>query len=161
MIQQVYFKYFSKENKNILHKMPHVYCSINYNCQVMKASTQVPINRWMDKDVVYVCVTYTHKYTHTHMYMCLVTQSCPTLCDPMDCSLPGSSVNGDSPSKNTAVGCPGDLPNPGTEPRSPTLQADSLPSEPPGKPYIYMCMYPYIHTHTHTHTYIWQKITHP
>ena len=29
---------------------------------------------------------------------------------------------------------PRDLPNPGTEPRSPTLQADSLPSEPPGKP---------------------------
>ena len=33
--------------------------------------------------------------------------------------------------------CPslGDLPNPGIEPRSPTLQADSLPSEPPGKPW--------------------------
>ena len=29
---------------------------------------------------------------------------------------------------------PGDLPNAGIEPRSPTLQADSLPSEPPGKP---------------------------
>ena len=29
---------------------------------------------------------------------------------------------------------PGDLPNPGTEPRSPELQADSLSSEPPGKP---------------------------
>ena len=29
---------------------------------------------------------------------------------------------------------PGDFPNPGTEPRSPTLQADSLQSEPPGKP---------------------------
>ena len=29
---------------------------------------------------------------------------------------------------------PGDLPNPGIEPRSPTLQADSLPAEPPGKP---------------------------
>ena len=29
---------------------------------------------------------------------------------------------------------PGDLPNPGTEPRSPTVQADSLPAEPPGKP---------------------------
>ena len=28
---------------------------------------------------------------------------------------------------------PGDLPNPGIKPRSPTLQADSLPSEPPGK----------------------------
>ena len=30
--------------------------------------------------------------------------------------------------------CPGDLPNPGTEPRSHTLQVDSLPAEPPGKP---------------------------
>ena len=36
---------------------------------------------------------------------CLVAQSCPTLCDPMDCSLPGSSVHGDSPGKNTGVGC--------------------------------------------------------
>ena len=32
-------------------------------------------------------------------------QSCPTLCDPMDCSPPGSSVHGESPSKNTGVGC--------------------------------------------------------
>ena len=31
---------------------------------------------------------------------------------------------------------PGDLPDPGIEPRSPTLQADSLPSEPPEKPYV-------------------------
>ena len=29
---------------------------------------------------------------------------------------------------------PGDLPNPGIEPRSPVLQADALPSEPPGRP---------------------------
>jgi len=29
---------------------------------------------------------------------------------------------------------PGDLPDPGIEPMSPALQADSLPSEPPGKP---------------------------
>ena len=29
---------------------------------------------------------------------------------------------------------PGDLPNPGIDPGSPTLQADALPSEPPGKP---------------------------
>ena len=32
-------------------------------------------------------------------------QSCPTLCDPMDCSPPGSSVHEDSPGKNTGVGC--------------------------------------------------------
>ena len=35
----------------------------------------------------------------------LVTQSCPTLCNPMDCSPPGSSVHGDSPGKNTGMGC--------------------------------------------------------
>ena len=38
-----------------------------------------------------------------------------------------------SPGQNTFPS-PGDLPNPGIEPRSPTLQADSLPAEPPGKP---------------------------
>ena len=37
--------------------------------------------------------------------LCLVAQLCPTLCDPRDCSPPGSSVNGDSPGKNTGVGC--------------------------------------------------------
>ena len=36
---------------------------------------------------------------------CLVTWSCPTLCDLMDCSPPGSSVHGDSPGKSTGVGC--------------------------------------------------------
>ena len=69
--------------------------------------------------------------------LCLVAQSCPTLCDPMDCSSPGCSVHGDSPSKNTGVGyhalLQGNLPNPGIEPRSPTLKADSLPSKPPVK----------------------------
>ena len=69
--------------------------------------------------------------------LCLFAQSCPTLCDPMDCSLPGFSVHGDSPGKDTGVGLPcpppGDLPNPGIEPRSPSLRADSLLFEPPGK----------------------------
>ena len=37
--------------------------------------------------------------------MCLVAQSCPTLCDPMDCNPPGFSVHGDSLGKNTEVGC--------------------------------------------------------
>ena len=32
-------------------------------------------------------------------------ESCPTLCNPMDYSLPGPSVHGDSPGKNTRVGC--------------------------------------------------------
>ena len=37
--------------------------------------------------------------------LCLITQSCPTLCGPMDCISPGSSVHGISPGKNTGVGC--------------------------------------------------------
>ena len=62
---------------------------------------------------------------------------------PMDCSPPGSSVHGDSLGKNTVVGYHAflqgifpirDLLNPGIEPRSPALQADSLPAELPGKP---------------------------
>ena len=104
-----------------------------------------------------------------------ITQSCPTLSIPMDCSLPGSSVHGIfqarvlewgaiasgymcfhllpggpggcSPGGGARLGSPaagecwnglpfpspGDLPNPGIEPGSPALQADALPSEPPGK----------------------------
>ena len=37
--------------------------------------------------------------------LCVVTQLCPTLCDPMDCSPPGSSIHGDSLGNNTGVNC--------------------------------------------------------
>ena len=40
-----------------------------------------------------------------NLYICWVAQSCATVCDPMNCSLPGSSVHGNSPGKNTAVYC--------------------------------------------------------
>ena len=60
----------------------------------------------------------------------LVTQSCPTLYDPVDCSPSGSSVHGDSPGKEywSVLPClpPEDLCNPGIKPRSPTFQVDSL-----------------------------------
>ena len=39
----------------------------------------------------------------TKLVLCLVAQLYPTLCDPMDCSPPGSSVHGVSPGKNTGV----------------------------------------------------------
>ena len=52
--------------------------------------------------------------------VCLVIQLCPTLCNPMGCSPPGSSVHGDSPGKNTGVGChallQGIFPNQGWNP---------------------------------------------
>ena len=64
-----------------------------------------------------------------------VAQSCPTLCDPVDCSLPRSSVHGIFQARLVewiAISFPGDLPNPGIEPGSSTLEADALTSEPPG-----------------------------
>ena len=59
-----------------------------------------------------------------------------TLCDPMDCSPSGSSVHGILQARilEWVSTPPRDLPKPGIESRSPTLQADSLPSEPPWKP---------------------------
>ena len=72
----------------------------------------------------------------------LLAQSCPTLCDSMDCSPPDSSVHGILQVRIlewVAFPPPGDLPNSGIKPRFPALQANSLPSEPPGKPvYIFM-----------------------
>ena len=65
-----------------------------------------------------------------------VAQSCPTLCDLMDCSLSGSSVHGIFQARVLEwipFPSPGDLPEPGIEPGSPALQADTLPSEPPGQ----------------------------
>ena len=52
---------------------------------------------------------------------CLVAQSCSTLCDPMDCSPPGSSVHGILQARMlSGLPCPppGGLPDPGTEPES-------------------------------------------
>ena len=63
--------------------------------------------------------------------------SCPTLCCTADCSLQAPLSMEFSRSEYWNIDpqySPGDLPNPGTEPRYPTLQEDYLVSEPPGKP---------------------------
>ena len=60
-----------------------------------------------------------------------VTQSCPVLCNPMDYTVHGillARILSWVPFPS-----PGDLPNPGIKPGSPTLQADSLPAEPQGR----------------------------
>ena len=57
-----------------------------------------------------------------------VAQACLTLFDPMDCGPPGSSVHGILQVRTpewVAVPSPGDLPDPGIEPRSLASQADS------------------------------------
>ena len=63
-----------------------------------------------------------------------VAQSCPTFCNPVDCSLPGSSVHRVLQTRKqewVAIPFSRDLPDPGIESASPALQRDSLPSEPP------------------------------
>ena len=70
----------------------------------------------------------------------LATQSC----DPIDYSLPGSSVHGILQARILENSFPYlvDLPDPGIELRSPALQADSLLSEPAGKPHLYHILWP-------------------
>ena len=88
-----------------------------------------------------------HIYIYIYIYIYIssiiyfrvsdVAQSCPTLCDSMDCNLLGSSIHGIFPGKINWSGLPfpspEDLPNLGIEPGSSTLQADALPSELPRK----------------------------
>ena len=68
----------------------------------------------------------------------LVAKSCPTLCDPVNCSPPGSSVHG-FPRQEYWDGLPfpsPDLPDAGIKPLSPAWQVDSYTIELPGKPYL-------------------------
>ena len=73
------------------------------------------------------------------MHACSVAQLCLTLCDPMDCSLPGSSMKFSRQEYWSGLPCPppGDLPVPGMEPASPAslaLTGGFFTTVPPGKP---------------------------
>ena len=68
----------------------------------------------------------------------LVAQLCLALSDPMDSALQAPlSMEFSRPEYESGLlfPSPGDLPDSGINPWSPTVQADFLPSEPPGKPY--------------------------
>ena len=73
-------------------------------------------------------------------YICSVAQSCPTLCEPLDCSLPGSSVHGilgEEYWSGLQFSSPGDLPKPGIKPvslMSPALAGEFFTTVSPGKP---------------------------
>ena len=71
--------------------------------------------------------------------MCLAAQSCPILCDPVDCRPPGSSVQEEITGENTGAGCHFLLQ--GIKPVSlisPALASGFLPLAPPRKPQIYV-----------------------
>ena len=76
------------------------------------------------------------------MCACLIAQSCPTLCNPMDRSPPGSSVHGIFQARIlewVAIFYSRDLLDPGIEPISPALAGRFFTTEPPGeKGYIYV-----------------------
>ena len=74
-----------------------VYNSFTYNCLQLEATKMSfkKVNGLKKLKDIHI----------KHTVLGLVTQSCPTLCDPMNLSPPGSSVHGDSPGKNTGVGC--------------------------------------------------------
>ena len=71
-----------------------------------------------------------------------VTQLCPTLATPWTVAHQASPSMGFSRQEywsGLPFPSPGDLPDPGIEPKSPTLEADSLTSEPPGKKHVLKC----------------------
>ena len=82
------------------------------------------------------------------MFACVhakLFQSCPTLCDPLDCSLPGSSAHGVLQTKILGgLPCPppGDLPDPGIEPESltsPVLAGAFFTTSAPREAYAELC----------------------
>ena len=85
--------------------------------------------------------------THIHIEFIalsvLVSQSCLTLCDPMDCSSPGSSVCGILQAgilEWVAIPPPGDPLDPGMEPAPRSLAGGFFTTEPPGKPCAVQCI---------------------
>ena len=78
-------------------------------------------------ELVQCCISYS--------LICSVAQSCPILCDPMDCGLPGSPVHGIFQARQSGLpfAPPGDLPDLGIEPTSlvsPALTGRFFTTEP-------------------------------
>ena len=91
------------------------------------------------------------QYCFNHIYMGVFVhakslQSCPALCNPLDCSPLGSTVHGILQEEQSRLSCPtpSRLPEPGIKPTClMSRQAGSLPLAPPGKP---ICMGMFLHT---------------
>ena len=69
-------------------------------CFTVKLKNQVKVGKQNQRNLCFVELHLWEKKTQCGILrLCLVAQSCPTLCNPIDCSPPGSSVHGDSPGK--------------------------------------------------------------
>ena len=85
------FKDFSYQGLKYLETKSHLYIKLFTLTQPVSLDLKIHTPGCRFSSVPHCC--------------CLVTQWCLTLCDPMDCSPPGSSVHGDSPGRNTGMGC--------------------------------------------------------
>jgi len=74
------------------------YCESNYTT---KCTLQIQCDLYQITNGIF----HKPKTKTFTIHVCLVTQSCPTLCNMINYSLPGSSIHEDSPGKNTGVGC--------------------------------------------------------
>ena len=89
--------------------------------------------------IICVCVCTFPSPSPLVVLICLCAQSCPTLCDPMDCSPPGSSLHGISQARILecdTISFSRDLPDSGIEPTSSVFPAlgGGFFTTPPGKP---------------------------
>ena len=130
-IYSVILKFYAKTlyfEKDYIAKLSNIFKLLIY-AEVFIEHQAVSIDNsfkkmWYKRLFTYFCVCFVYV---------LITQSCPTLCDPTVCNLPGSSVHGilqERTLKWVVITFSWYLPDPGIKPRSPALQADCLPSEP-------------------------------
>ena len=128
----------SKRSTQLLVKLTYVVVmgdfSIIYNIDIYHC-TVIPackVKRQMD-------LAHFHSTLYT-LLLLFIAQPCLTLCNPMDCSPPGSSVHGTLQSKNTAVGChalfQGIFSTQGSNPHMLYWQANSKPLSHQGSPIV-------------------------
>ena len=74
------------------------------------------------KPYIYLNIILIIYFSKMYPYICTCAQSCPTLCDPTDCSPPGSSRGSSQPRGQTRVSC---------------ITGGFFTAEPPEKPHMY------------------------
>ena len=122
-------------NPGLPHCRQFLYC-LNYQGSKSSQSLIQKLCIWLHSEqfTEQAWLPFTNSLSHSFFLMLWVhAQLCLTFCDPMGCSLPWTAplTMGFSRQEywsGLPFPSPGDLPNPGIKPRSPTLQADSLPT---------------------------------
>ena len=140
-----------KKNKMPRNKLKLLYNYIHFTCQQGYSQNLSSQASTVHELRTSKCTSWIQKKQRNQRSNCqhplhhrkCITQSCPILCDPHGLWPARFLCPWNYPGKNTGVGgrsllqgvfpSPGDLPNPGIEPGSPALQADSLPFEPQKK----------------------------